>query len=147
MTSATGTPSDEARTETFEPPTMHRRAYTRPIGSIFTPSVRSGDTDSEPAPLFETESEAMAHWEVTAEGLRALFGPPIPAGVVWHEPVWPIAQMEFIYDEYVRPVFRRLHLDRDTDVKDFFYWTKGEPAPHNRRNCRARRPASVAGNA
>lgn len=37
--------------------------------------------------------------------------------------------LEFIYDEYVRPVFRRLHLDPETDVKDFFYWTKGEPAP------------------
>ena len=46
MTSAAaGRPSDEARTEAFEPPTMHRRGHDRPIGSIFTPLVRANQAE------------------------------------------------------------------------------------------------------
>ena len=129
---------------TFQAPLMHRRggeSTGSQWGDIFVPSVLDADearwsaehpgvpTTVPPADLFETESEAMERWNLTADGLRSVFGPPIPAGVVWTEPVWPVGQMEHIYDAYVRPVFKRLHLQPEADVKEFFYSTKEQEAP------------------
>ena len=138
--------------EHFTPPEMMRSNS----GPVFTPSVPhvgdgagyvSNETgtaslDLFPAELFWTESEAMSHWEMTAEGLRSLFGPPIPAGAVWAEPVWSAAHMEHIVTEFVRPLLTKIALDPNRSVKENFYFLKGEEAPLTEKETRERERAS-----
>ena len=139
--------------EHFTPPEMVRSSG----GPIFTPSVphlsyRAGrvshdDSGTEsldliPAELFWTEAEAMSYWEMTAEGLRSLFGPPIPAGAVWSEPVWSAAHMEHIVSEFVRPLLAKVAFDPNRSVKENFYSLKGEEPPLTDEETRQRERAA-----
>lgn len=129
-------------TATFEPPTMHSSDSV--AGDIFVASIpdpeqvqwladhpddAKGVVSLPTASLFMTEAQAMVHYEMSAEGIRAAFGPPVPAGVVWDEPVWSFSQMEHVFTEYIRPIFQKLHLEPQTDTADFFYYVKGTDRP------------------
>lgn len=129
-------------TATFEPPTMHS---SDPVaGDIFVASIpdpeqvqwfadhpedAEGVVSIPTASLFMTEAQAMVHYDMSAEGIRAAFGPPLPAGAVWNEPVWSFSQMEHVYTDYIRPIFQKLHLEPQTDADDFFYNVKGTERP------------------
>ena len=94
------------------PTDFHPAALTYLDGSLYgsgmTPDAWDGLPDSvrdgydQPAPIFRTEQDIVETTGFTAATVHRVFGPPIPAGVVWSEPVWSTHHVEHIERSYLR---------------------------------------------
>ena len=121
----------------FNPPVMKQHPDT---GAIY---ADAGD-GATPTPLFETEQSLMEDTSLTAESLRDIYGSPIPAGVVWNQPVWSVSHLQHVNSEYLRPVLRKLRFDPDErHFADAFHWFIGEDVPLSTTE-RAKREADRA---